>query len=90
MYVWFTVFLVNNLPQKKVSYRIDDHNHYDVWLCLCRYYQQRIVRSAVVQGLSRLSSDLIISAFTTPFDLKEFLENGSEYKYLNFKAIATW
>eukprot|EP01036_Dinobryon_divergens_P026799 gene26799-35486_t len=49
------------------------------------YYQQRIVRSAVVQGLSRLSSDLIISAFTTPFDLKEFLENGSEYKYLNFK-----
>ncbi len=55
-----------------------------------RYYQQRIVRSAVVQGLSRLSSDLIITAFTTPFDLTEFLEKGADYKYLNFKAVATW
>eukprot|EP01036_Dinobryon_divergens_P029551 gene29551-38668_t len=46
------------------------------------YYQQRIFRSAAVQGLSRLSSDLIITAFTTPFDLKEFLEKGFNYKYI--------
>ena len=61
-----------------------------MYACICRYYQQRILRSAVVQGLSRLSSDLIISTFSTPFDLKEFLENGSEYKYLNLKALGTW
>jgi zeaxanthin epoxidase len=30
------------------------------------YYKQRIVRTAAVQGLSRIASDLIISSFDTP------------------------
>lgn len=57
---------------------------------LQEYYRTRIVRSAVVQGMSRLSSDLIISAFTTPFKLEEFLKDGAKYKYLTPKAVATW
>uniref|UniRef100_A0A0G4H6P7 FAD-binding domain-containing protein n=1 Tax=Chromera velia CCMP2878 TaxID=1169474 RepID=A0A0G4H6P7_9ALVE len=34
---------------------------------LGEYYRRRIVRSAVVQGLSRMASDLIINAFDTPY-----------------------
>jgi zeaxanthin epoxidase len=54
------------------------------------YYRRRIVRSAIVQGMSRLSSDVIISAFSTPFALDEFLEQGVGYKYLSFASVATW
>lgn len=53
------------------------------------YYRERIVRSSIVQGLSRLSSDIIISQFTTPFDMDEFMKEGLTYKYLNFKSMAT-
>lgn len=56
---------------------------------LQEYYKQRIVRSASVQGLSRFSSDVIISAFSTPFKMSEFMEEGFGYKYLNFKSLAT-
>lgn len=34
---------------------------------LQEYYRKRIVRSAIVQGMSRLSSDIIITSFSTPF-----------------------
>lgn len=54
------------------------------------YYRRRIVRSAIVQGMSRLSSDIIISTFSTPFKLSEFIEEGLSYKYFNFKSIGTW
>jgi zeaxanthin epoxidase len=37
---------------------------------LQEYYRKRIVRSAIIQGMSRISSDIIISAFSTPFNLK--------------------
>lgn len=57
---------------------------------LQEYYQTRIFRTAVVQGLSRFSSDVIISAFSTPFSLKEYLAEGNKYKYLTFPSIATW
>eukprot|EP01041_Mallomonas_annulata_P011378 gene11378-23816_t len=57
---------------------------------LQEYYQKRIIRSAIVQGMSRFSSDIIISAFTTPFSLKEYLQEGKGYKYLNPKALGTW
>ena len=56
---------------------------------LQEYYQQRIVRSAVVQGMSRLSSDIIITTFTTPFRLDEFLKEGAGYKYLSPQALGT-
>jgi zeaxanthin epoxidase len=52
------------------------------------YYRQRIVRSAIVQGLSRFSSDIIISAFSTPFEMGELLEDGKT-EYLNFKSLMT-
>lgn len=57
---------------------------------LQEYYRQRIVRSAVVQGMSRLSSDIIITSFSTPFRLSEFLKEGLSYKYLTFSSILTW
>ena len=57
---------------------------------LQQYYRNRIVRSAVVQGLSRLSSDIIISTFSTPFRLSEYFKEKENYKYLNFKSIGTW
>ena len=56
---------------------------------LQEYYRQRIVRSAIVQGMSRLSSDIIINAFSVPFNLGEFLEQGIGYKYLKFSSILT-
>jgi hypothetical protein len=34
---------------------------------LQEYYRKRIVRSAIIQGMSRLSSDIIITSFSTPF-----------------------
>jgi zeaxanthin epoxidase len=61
----------------------------DIPRALQTYYRERIVRSSIVQGLSRLSSDIIISQFTTPFDISEFLKEGLNYKYLNYKSMAT-
>lgn len=61
----------------------------DVASALQSYYRQRVVRSAAVQGLSRLSSDIIISQFTTPFNLQEFLKEGLSYKHLSPKAVMT-
>lgn len=57
---------------------------------LQRYYRRRILRSAVVQGMSRLSSDIIISKFSTPFHLGEFLQQGWNYKYLTMPSLMTW
>ena len=57
---------------------------------LQRYYRRRIVRSAIVQGMSRASSDIIISSFSTPFSLKEFLSQGWNYKYLTMPSLMTW
>ena len=54
------------------------------------YYRQRIVRSAIVQGMSRASSDIIISQFSTPFSLGEFLKRGWNYKYLTWPSLMTW
>ena len=53
------------------------------------YYRQRIVRSAIVQGMSRLSSDIIINSFSVPFNLNEFMEQGLSYKYLKFQSLLT-
>ena len=54
------------------------------------YYRKRILRSAVVQGLSRFSSDVIISAFTTPFQPGEFFKEGLSYKYLTVQSFMTF
>ena len=57
---------------------------------LQRYYRRRLLRSAAVQGMSRLSSDIIISQFSTPFHLGEFLKQGWSYKYLTWPSLMTW
>ena len=41
------------------------------------YYRKRIVRSAIVQGISRLSSDMIISTFSTPWRPQKMDEEGT-------------
>ena len=33
------------------------------------FYAERLPRTAVCQGLSRIASDLIVSAFDTPFQV---------------------
>ena len=57
---------------------------------LKEYYNRRIVRSAIVQGLSRFSSDIIISSFSTPFRLDEFAKDGMKYKYLSIPSVLTF
>jgi len=54
------------------------------------YYRKRIVRSAIIQGMSRFSSDIIITSFSTPFKFSEFMKEGLSYKYLTFSSILTW
>jgi zeaxanthin epoxidase len=56
---------------------------------LQEYYRQRIVRSAIVQGMSRLSSDIIITSFSTPFRFDEFVKEGLDYKYLTLPSLLT-
>jgi zeaxanthin epoxidase len=56
---------------------------------LQEYYRKRLFRSAIVQGLSRLSSDVIISSFSTPFRFDEFLKEGLKYKYLTVPSVIT-
>jgi hypothetical protein len=51
--------------------------------------RERIVRSAIVQGMSRFSSDVIISSFDTPFDFEEFVKEGFSYKYLRPTNLLT-
>lgn len=55
---------------------------------LQEYYRKRIVRSAIVQGFSRLSSDIIISTFSTPWRPQRMDEEGNEY--FNPISIGTW
>lgn len=57
---------------------------------LQEYYRKRIVRTAIVQGMSRFSSDIIINTFSTPFKFTEFLEKGFEYEYLQPRSLGTW
>lgn len=61
----------------------------DIPDALQRYYQRRIVRTAIVQGMSRFSSDIIISQFSTPFSWEEFRKEGFNYKYLSFQSLLT-
>jgi len=51
------------------------------------YRSRRIVRSAAVQGLSRLSSDIIISLFDTPTRVK--LEGGLKLDKLSLLGVLT-
>eukprot|EP00640_Fibrocapsa_japonica_P001790 CAMPEP_0113940988 /NCGR_PEP_ID=MMETSP1339-20121228/6996_1 /TAXON_ID=94617 /ORGANISM="Fibrocapsa japonica" /LENGTH=455 /DNA_ID=CAMNT_0000945001 /DNA_START=226 /DNA_END=1590 /DNA_ORIENTATION=- /assembly_acc=CAM_ASM_000762 len=47
------------------------------------YHNQRFVRASIVQGLSRLSSDLIIQRFATPTAVKSLLPLQLEYPSVN-------
>lgn len=56
---------------------------------LQQYYRKRIVRASIVQGMSRLSSDIIIEAFSTPFSMSEFMKEGLSYEYLRPASLLT-
>ena len=67
----------------------DIDNKSEIPDALQQYYRKRIVRASVVQGMSRLSSDIIITSFSTPFSIKEFLAEGMGYKYLRPASLLT-
>ncbi len=67
----------------------DINSKSDIPEALQEYYRKRIVRASIVQGISRLSSDIIISSFSTPFSMEEFLKEGLGYKYLRPASILT-
>jgi zeaxanthin epoxidase len=54
---------------------------------LNKYRSRRLVRSASVQGLSRVASDLIISTFDTP--AKIVMEGGLRFENFNYNSIVT-
>eukprot|EP01041_Mallomonas_annulata_P001117 gene1117-2176_t len=77
--------------------------------CLCRvqdkreipsalqeYYRKRILRTSIIQAMSRFSSDMVLTAFSTPFSMTECLQECidrkrvGDYKYLNLKSIMSW
>jgi zeaxanthin epoxidase len=51
------------------------------------YRNRRVVRSSVVQGLSRIASDLIIQVFYTP--AKIYLEDGLKVENFQYTSIVT-
>jgi len=51
------------------------------------YRSRRVVRSAAVQGLSRLASDIIITGFDTP--AKIILEGGLKLENFNYAGVVT-
>lgn len=55
---------------------------------LSRYHKRRLVRSAIVQGLSRFASDIIIQGFDTP--AKIVLKDGRvKLENFNYAGIVT-
>lgn len=51
------------------------------------YHKRRLIRSAVVQGLSRFASDIIIRGFDTP--AKVTFKDGIQFENFNYAGIVT-
>jgi zeaxanthin epoxidase len=51
------------------------------------YRSRRLIRSAAVQGLSRLASDIIVSTFDTPF--KIVLDGGLKFENFAYNSVVT-
>jgi zeaxanthin epoxidase len=51
------------------------------------YRDRRLVRSAAVQGLSRLASDIIVSTFDTPAKIE--FKDGLKFENFNYNGIVT-
>jgi zeaxanthin epoxidase len=54
---------------------------------LDNYRSRRLIRSAAVQGLSRLASDIIVSTFDTPF--KIVLDGGLKFENFAYNSVVT-
>lgn len=61
----------------------------DIGMKLKSYNKRRLIRSAVVQGLSRFASDIIIRGFNTPAKNTKTEENGMKFENLNYSGIVT-
>jgi 2-polyprenyl-6-methoxyphenol hydroxylase-like FAD-dependent oxidoreductase len=57
---------------------------------LQEYYRKRIVRSAIIQGMSRLSSDIIITSFSTPFKFSGTTKRKSMSRYPSIHPMASF
>jgi zeaxanthin epoxidase len=51
------------------------------------YRSRRLIRSAAVQGLSRLASDIIVNTFDTPF--KIVMEGGLKFENFAYSSVVT-
>ena len=60
----------------------------EIEMKLKSYNKRRLIRSAVVQGLSRFASDIIIRGFNTPSKIIK-TEEGMKFENLNYSGIVT-
>ena len=56
---------------------------------LVEYQNRRLIRSAVVQGLSRFASDIIIRGFDTPAKIVRDENGGLRFENFNYAGIVT-
>merc|ERR1712232_1513093 len=61
----------------------------EVSASLNRYQNRRLVRSAVVQGLSRFASDIIIRGFDTPAKITTDDDGKIKFENFNYAGIVT-
>ncbi|KAL7527922.1 hypothetical protein ACHAXR_002192 [Thalassiosira sp. AJA248-18] len=61
----------------------------DIESKLSSYTKRRLIRSAVVQGLSRFASDIIIRGFDTPAKITMTAEDGLKLENFNYAGIIT-
>lgn len=68
--------LVDELESVKKRTEIEDK--------LRSYHDRRLIRSAVVQGLSRFASDIIIRGFDTPAKIARKEDGGIAFENFNY------
>lgn len=54
---------------------------------LCSYHDRRLIRSAVVQGLSRFASDIIIRGFDTPAKIARREDGSFAFENFNYAGM---
>ena len=73
--------LVDELQSVKTRKEIEDR--------LRSYHDRRLIRSAVVQGLSRFASDIIIRGFDTPAKIAKKEDGGIAFENFNYAGTSS-
>mmetsp|Transcript_25518 Transcript_25518/g.51180 ORF Transcript_25518/g.51180 Transcript_25518/m.51180 type:complete len:561 (+) Transcript_25518:298-1980(+) len=61
----------------------------EIEIKLRTYARRRVVRSAVVQGLSRFASDIIIRGFDTPAKIRKIEDGTIKFENCNYAGVVT-